>query len=304
MNKLGVELDEKQLIAIRKVTGSKRNGTKVLCVSFLKKYFQGVKEGKVFYFSYLRNQEVFLSTVPLSEGSVPIILRGPGNKFLLRKIDDFDLGCYYSFFYDKINEVPGFLIRKSEEREIGMSRKSVRTYQSGLVKSTYGALSIQKKDRAFLSQYDGYVVTIHMDELYATIEEAKGEDFCLPTIQLVDKSASEYRYFQKPLESGQLSLPMQFLNEARAKKMEHFEIKQKGDKMFVFSKDQVNDLTGKTFNPRESRRKKIRISATEAQAFERAQYIAGNLELSFTGLLKAIQELNKKNINLGGNDYD
>lgn len=300
MNNLGVRIEPNkgQLIAIRKVSGEERTGSRFFSVSFLKKYF-GVEPDDFVYLTEIRNKEYLLSKIPISETSIPKrILKGSGKTIKIYLTNAFHTKSFYSFFYNE----NAFYIRPSTIKEIGMRKKTIKTHESGILESNFQGVYIQKKDVPFFKEHKGgFLVSVHRKKyLFIEIEQIKNNDDNIPEMHELSEKEKNVEFFQYYLrnlpQSRVFYIPASFLREAKMKKQEHFLVKRNGEKMLIVPKLQEDELTGELYNPLNTTKKMVTVSKKQKENAECLRHISENTNLSYNGLLREMQMLNARAI--------
>lgn len=173
MTILGKSNGKGQLIAVRKISGSKRSGSSFLAISFLKKKLDICPDDTV-YLTEICDGQFCLTKEWISEKSISKrVLKGTGSAIKIYT-PELPLGTYFSVFETKEN----YLLVQADSREAAFSRKGVRSFQSGLIVSTGDAIYIQKKEQLFFKEQGGpYKVTVHLHgHLYMEVEKLENEE--------------------------------------------------------------------------------------------------------------------------------
>lgn len=294
---LGVPLEQKQFVEIRKVSGLKRSGSKFISISFFKKYFDGVSVDAYVYFTKLGKEKYMITKKPYSERSYEKRVLSGGSKTLKLYLDEEDLllGGYYSFYTCR----DGLILQKSTLKEIEMRTKTKRTTKSGLVISNQTHISIQKKDIPFFRGEHGYHVDVYQgSRLYMKITQIPKEQVREDkNISLLSRSFKESEMFEYEavdlVPVRQLYIPRTFLKKAKMERGDHFTLRKMNSyTMLVIPKKQKDEITQEYFDPFETGRKEITINKTERDGVKSMQRIKENSKLDLAAMLQEMRKIN------------
>lgn len=298
MNHNFLGTSEKQFVEIRKVTGVKRAGSKLISISFFKKYFEGISAGDFVYFTKIAKSKFLITTYPYSKKSYEkriLPSTGTSLKMYLNE-KDFIFGEYYSFYTFQ----NGLIMKKSTMEEIKMRMKSKRTSQSGLVRSDQKSINIQKSDLTFFKGDHGYHVEVHQgSKLFMKIikipKSQIQDDKKLASLSKREKESDFFEYDSVNLVPEHcLYLPIEFLKNSNMKRGDHFHLKKIDSKtMLVIPKEQKDEIMQGYFDPFEKGRKKVIMNHSEGEKTKSMQRIMNATKLDLTSMLQEMRTINK-----------
>lgn len=301
MTILGKSNEKGQLIAVRKISGSKRSGSSFLAISFLKKKLDICPDDTI-YLTEIHDGEFCLSKEWISEKSISKrVLRGTGSAIKIYT-PELPLGTYISVFETKEN----YLLVQADSREAAFSRKGVRSFQSGLIVSTGDAVYIQRKEQSFFREQKGpYKVTVYLQgHLYMEVEKLENEENIGSLADLVKEIKKNGKLPRKVSyilpkfsKTNTIFLPQFFRNEIRMKKQEHLAVFVRGEKLLIIPENKIDDVTGEKINTYTNKTKKILISQKEHQMVTAFQNTMSELNLNFEGLLRSLKSINNTTSN-------